>query len=261
MYKKMKYIFVIAIYAIIFYFCISRNGKAENAINEVHAAVLLVEPINLPNQRIVEVIKQKDYSKDFKMIPYCFEKNEIIDDTLIVQFYTQNLTYPDNDRKDTFSFDNGVLKFSDAYIYDDIVDSIVTIDKETGEGTVSYIYTTGHVSVNFDYGSWQSSQKRTYKFVGFKEVPSVIQFWGDTLCECPTKPIKFEIYKNDTINILNENGRKDGVWLEFYDNGIIKKRQEFNNGENLGGYLYDKTGKATHQIHASIPEIAMPIEY
>ena len=259
----MKYIFVIVICAIFLYSCKSREGKAGNVVNphEVHPAILFVEPVSLPNQRIVDVTKQKDYSKDFKMIPYCFDKNEIIDDTLIVQFYTQNMTYPNNDRKDAFSFDNGVLKFSDAYIYDDVVDSIVTIDKETGERTVSYIGRASAVSFTMDMGRLQSYQKRIYKLVGFKEVPSVIQFWGDTLCECPTQPIKFEIYKNDTINILNENGRKDGVWLEFYNNGNIKKRQEFNNGENLGGYLYDRTGKATHRIQASIPEMAIPIEY
>ena len=257
--KVMKYIFVIVICTISLYFSKSQEGKAENVVtNGVYSAVKLT---SLPNQRIVEVIKQKDFSKDFKMMPYCFDKNEIIDDTLIVQFYTQDLTYPNNDRKDAFSFDNGILKFSDAYIYDDIVDSIVTIDKKTGERTISYIYTTGHVSVNFDMGRLQSSQKRTYKLVGFKEIPSVIQFLGDTLCKCPIKPIKFEIYKNDTINALNENGREHGVWLEFYDNGNIERRQEFNNGENLGGYLYNKAGKATHRIQVGYTDAAIPIEY
>ena len=186
-----------------------------NAVN----VQISTEPINLPNQRIVEVIKQKDYSKDFEMMPYCFDKNEIIEDTLIVQFYTQSLIYPNNDRIDTFSYDNGVLKFSDAYIYDDVaVDSIVTIDEKTEERIVSYIFVarlSGIVEMNI--GDWQPYHKRTYKLVGFKEVPSIIQFWNDTLCKCPTEPIKFEIYKNDTINVLN-----------------------------------DKTEKATHQNHGSV---------
>jgi len=257
----MKCIFLIC--AIFLFFSKDQEGKVKNTItsNGVHPAALFVEPVNLPNQRIVEVLKQKDYSKDFKIIPYCFDKNEIIDDTLIVQFYTQNLTYLNDDRKDAFSFDNGVLSLSDAYICNDVVDSIVTIDKETSERTVSYIGRVQAVSANVDIGSRESYQKRIYKLVGFKEVPSVIQFRGDTICECPTQPIKFEIYKNDTINILNKNGRKDGVWLEFYDNGVVKKKQRFNNGENLGGYLYDKTGKATHRVQASIPEVTIPIEY
>ena len=259
----MKNIFIIVICAISFYSCKSQEGKAENVVNpdRVNSAVLFVEPINLPNQRIVEIIKQKDYSKDFKMMPYCFDRNEIIDDTLIVQFYTQNMTYPNNDRKDAFSFDNGVLKFSDAQIYKPVVDSIVTIDEKTGERTVSYIESVQcAMSITQDVG-WQSYQKRTYKLVGFKEVPSVIQFWGDTLCKCPTKPIKFEIYKNDTINVLNENGRKDRIWLEFYDNGIISRKQKFNNGENLGGYLYDRTGKTTHQIQEGYTDAAITVEY
>jgi hypothetical protein len=249
----MKYIFTIIICVISLYSCKIQTRKAENVINSNE--VRFTEPINLPNQRIVDVVKQKDSSKDFKVIPYCFDKNEIIDDTLIVQFYTKNQTYPNNDRKDTFSFDNGVLIFSDAYIYDNVIDSIVTIDEKTGERTVSYIGGVQAISVGESY------QKRIYKLVGFNELPSVIQFWGNTLCECPTQPVKFEIYKNDTINILNKNGYKDGVWLEFYANGNIKKRQKFNNGENLGGYLYDKTGKATHRVQASIPEITIPIEY
>ena len=246
----MKYIFTIIICVISLYSCKIQTRKAENVINSNE--VRFTEPINLPNQRIVDVVKQKDSSKKFKVIPYCFDKNEIIDDTLIVQFYTQNQTYPNNDRKDTFSFDNGVLNFSDAYIYDNIVDSIVTIDEKTGERTVSYIGGIQAISVDESY------QKRIYKLVGFNELPSVIQFLGNTLCECPTQPVKFEIYKNDTINILNKNGRKDGVWLEFYDNGIIKEKQKYNNGEYLGGYLYDSTGKVTHQNHGSV--IYVPIE-
>ena len=175
---KAKYIFIIVLLAIM-----AGCNKLMSQDNNTDD-VLSAEPTNLSNQRIVEVIKQKDYSKDFKMMPYCFDKNVIINDTLIVQFYTQNLTYPDNDRKDAFSFDNGVLDFSDDLI-NNVVDSIVTIDEKTGERTVSYVYTTGHVSLQQELGSWQSSQKRTYKLVGFKEVPSVIQFQGDTLCACP----------------------------------------------------------------------------
>ena len=258
----MKYIFVIIICAISFYFCKSQEKKAGNGVNadEGHSAVL-VEPINPPYQRIVEIIKQKDFSKNFEKMPYCFDRNEIINDTLIVQFYTHNMTYPNNDRKDAFSFDNSVLKFSDAYIFDDLdVDSIVTIDEKTGERLVSYRNIQA-ISVTADMGRWQSSKKRIYKLVGFKEVPSVIQFWNDTLCACPTKPIQFEIYKNDTINALNENGREDGIWLEFYDNGNIKRKQKFNNGENLGGYLYDRNGQVTHRIQAGYTDSAIPIGY
>ena len=75
--KTIKYIFLIGIGAITLYSYKSQEGKAGNVVK--------------PNQRIVEVIKQRDSSKDFEMMPYCFDKNEIINDTLIVQFYTRNL--------------------------------------------------------------------------------------------------------------------------------------------------------------------------
>ena len=260
--KTIKYIFVIVICTISLYSFNSQKGETENSMNidGIHSAVLFDEQTNLPNQRIVEVIKERDSSKDFAMMPYCFDRNEIINDTLIVQFYTQNLIYPDNDRIDAFNFDNGVLTFSDVLINGGIIDSIVTIDKKTKKRIVSYIYTSGHVQDNTELCcAVQPSKKRTYKLVGFTEAPSIIQFWSDTLCKCPTKPIKFEIYKNDTINLLNENGLKDGVWLEFYDNGIVKEMRKYNNGKNLGGYFYNETGKAIWQINEGLNS-GRPIE-
>ena len=241
----MKKLLIISVLAILF--CGS-NGSAQNVRNTQKQK----------KPRIVSVVKEIfNIPKDFNIIPYCFDKNEIIDYTLIVRFYTQNMTYPNNDRKDSINFYNGVLNFSDAYIYDNVVDSTVTIDKGKGKRTVSFIYKQPSIQID----GMHPHQKRTYKLVGFKEAPSVIQFEGKTLCHCPTKPIKFEIYKNDTINVLNENGHKDGLWLLFYENGKVKERQYFKNGENRGGYGFDETGKAIYRIEATYPEVRMPINF
>jgi antitoxin component YwqK of YwqJK toxin-antitoxin module len=60
--------------------------------------------------------------------------------------------------------------------------------------------------------------------------------------------------------MLNANGLKEGVWIEFYSTGEIMKRKKYKNGNPLGGYWYDKTGKATHRIQETAMEVAVPIE-
>jgi len=103
-------------------------------------------------------------------------------------------------------------------------------------------------------------QRIEYVLTGFKKVPKAFKFDYSNLCDCPTKPIKFEICDNDTINMINENGHKHGKWIEFYGTGEIMKRKEYSNGQLVEGYLYDKHGKATHTLKEEAMEFAAPIE-
>ena len=47
----------------------------------------LANSISSQKYRIVSVTKQADHSKDFKKTGYCYYKNKIVGDTLVVQFY------------------------------------------------------------------------------------------------------------------------------------------------------------------------------
>jgi hypothetical protein len=96
-------------------------------------------------------------------------------------------------------------------------------------------------------------------FIGFERVPKAFKFDDSNICDCPTKPIKFEICDNDTINMINENGHKHGNWIEFYDTGEIRKRKKYNNGQLVEGYLYNKQGEATYKLKEEAIETE-PIE-
>jgi antitoxin component YwqK of YwqJK toxin-antitoxin module len=227
-----------------------KNGILILLIN-----LAFVNSMSSQKYRILNVIKQVDHSKDFNSTGYCYDLNKIIGDTLVVQFYTQNIKNLTKGVFDSFSYHNGILNFYDAYKIPQVKDSVF-YNHKTKKKEILHIYESGRLEGN----AWDLHQKRTYTLVGFKKVPSVIQFNDVSLCGCPTKPVKFELYKNDTINMLNANGLKEGVWIEFYSTGEIMKRKKYKNGNPLGGYWYDKTGKATHRIQETAMEVAIPIE-
>ena len=214
-----------------------------------------ITSINSQNYRIVNVTKQVDHSKDFKETGYCYDINKIVDGTLTVQFYTQNIENLTKGVIDTFSFHNGVLNFHDGYKIQKTKYSIV-YNHKTKKKEKLLLLESNIISVD----AWNLYQKRIYNLAGFKNAPMIIQYNNVTLCGCPIKPLKFEIYKNDTINMLNANGLKEGVWIEFYNTGEIFKKKNYKNGNSLGGFLYDKTGKATHRIQETAMEVAVPIE-
>jgi len=218
-------------------------------------SLAFVNSISSQKYRIVRVTKQVDHSRDFDKTGYCYDINKLVGDTLVVQFYTQNMRNLTPGVTDTFSYRNGVLNFHDAYKIRQGKDSVFYNPKKKKKERLHM-----YQSVQLEVDGWHLHQKQSYTLVGFKKVPSVIQYNGVTLCGCPTKPVKFEIYKNDTINMLNANGLKEGLWIEFYSTGEIMKKKSYKNGNPLGGYLYDKTGKATHRIEETAMEIAMPIE-
>lgn len=214
-----------------------------------------VNSMSSQQYRIASVTKQVDHSKDFNETGYCYDLNKIIGDRLVVQFYTQNIKNLTKGVTDSFSYHNGILNFHDAYKVRQLKDSIF-YNPKTKKKEKLHMYE----SVHLEGDGWHLHQKRTYTLVGFKKAPSVIQYNGKSLCGCTTKPVKFELYKNDTINMLNANGLKEGVWIEFYSTGEIMKRKKYKNGNPLGGYWYDKTGKATHRIQETAMEVAVPIE-
>jgi hypothetical protein len=99
-----------------------------------------------------------------------------------------------------------------------------------------------------------------FALIGFKKIPKVIQFEYSTLCDCPTMPIKFEIYDNDTMNMINAYGHKHGVWIEFYETCEIIKKKKYINGQFIDGYFNNLKGEKTDKLIEGEIEIAIPIE-
>ena len=52
------------------------------------------------------------------------------------------------------------------------------------------------------------------------------------------------VNKKEEINRFDSEGKKDGVWKEYYENGKIKLEHTFFHGEKDGiSKKYDKKGK------------------
>lgn len=79
-------------------------------------------------------------------------------------------------------------------------------------------------------------------------MPKSFQLNGSNVCDCPTQPIKFELYKNDTINLMDANGKKHGVWLRFFDSGSIQEKKYYDHGNFVDGKTYDSNGNDLHYI-------------
>jgi hypothetical protein len=90
-------------------------------------------------------------------------------------------------------------------------------------------------------------QRFQYKLKGFNKLPYIIQFNHGALSDCPIKPLKFQIYNNDSINIIDKNGQKDGLWIYFYDTGEVKTKKLYTK-EGVNGYEYEKNGEIKYYI-------------
>lgn len=59
----------------------------------------------------------------------------------------------------------------------------------------------------------------------------------------------FEIWENDTVNVIDENGLKQGLWLAFHESGIVQKRTFYQDDIPHGGESgFYKNGKIRHTI-------------
>jgi antitoxin component YwqK of YwqJK toxin-antitoxin module len=65
-----------------------------------------------------------------------------------------------------------------------------------------------------------------------------------------------EIVVQENINRLDINGKKTGIWKEFYENGVLKKEKNYLDGK-LNGYLklYTNEGKLVESIKYKNGEI------
>ena len=55
---------------------------------------------------------------------------------------------------------------------------------------------------------------------------------------------KFNIFRGDTINRVDQKGLKQGIWRKYYSNDVLFSEGVFNNGKHVGTFkTYYKSGK------------------
>lgn len=63
------------------------------------------------------------------------------------------------------------------------------------------------------------------------------------------QPNSYEIWENDTVNRIDSEGLKQGLWLAFHESGIVQKRTFYQDGIPHGGESgFYKNGKIRHTI-------------
>jgi hypothetical protein len=197
--------------------------------------------IDAQKYQLIDARHFSDNSKDCRKIGNCISDKFIKNDTLNLIIYFDNNCRDLNAYKDTFSYyhdtismnlnDTNKIKYSTFF--------------NNSKNKIDTIIIYPIVGMHQCMGGYDT-QRNQYKLLGFKNIPKVVQLNHETLCNCPTRPIKFDIFNNDTINIINSNGRRDGLWITFYESGQIHEKKYFDNGFLKDGKTFDMNGNDLH---------------
>lgn len=205
----------------------------------------------------IELLKfniQRSYEKNCDSIANCVDSLSYTENILSFNFHLKdNLIYnPERSlsyklRRDTLIIDY----YSKPFEKDSIVLNPTTKEFDTLKIIMQ--------SVSFYDILHSGCKKYHFEFANLIKKPQIV-FNNKLVAFCPTSDISFSIYKDIKINIINNNGYKEGKWIEFYDTGEIQKVKEYKNGRFLEGYMYNKSGKISHVVSEEEQEIAIPID-
>ena len=203
--------------------------------------------IEAKKPKLISTKRSSDNSKDCRVIGDCVSRKYIKNDTLLLTIYFNNDCQDLSNFLNSFNFHNDTLNMK-------LEDPAIVEQKPERNANGNWVYTVDiHRSTCI---GGHDIQKIEYKLTGFKKPPKIVELNQDHLCDCPTKPIKFALYKNDTINVVNANGQMDGLWLEFHENGTISAQRYYNNGLFVKGTTFDKNGKNLHRVGWSYDDIS-----
>jgi hypothetical protein len=184
-----------------------------------------------------------DNSKDCRKIGNCISAKSLSHDTLKVTIFTDNHDQDLNAFRDSFTPDHDTLSLNQL---NTAITTIYVFNTEKNKtDTLETVQMTFLNRMDDSY----DTRRNEYTLTGFDRVPIAVQFNHSRLCDCPTLPVQFEIFNNDTINMINANGHKHGVWISFYETGEIKEKKFFDKGRFTGGQMFDKNGEDEHAIY------------
>jgi len=181
--------------------------------------------------------------KDLKYVGECILSNRLSNDTLTIELLSELRYYTKSHLE--FFFNNDTLNITripetrDTVIYNkgkNRYDTVVIVD----------------IRCNIEIGSLNPNYKlETFRFYKRKSKPTTIYVNGKLYKNCPTKDIEFKTYNGKIANRINKNGFKDGLWLQFHENGKIKEVKYYENGMFLKGKTFDINGKDLHYVSES----------
>jgi len=191
--------------------------------------------------KLIESRHIADNSKDCRKIGNCISARYLKNDTLHLTIYADNQFRDINLYRDSFTLNR---------------DTLFLERNDTTPPEYSYVFNkeknkmdtlcVGHMTMYQPMGEEYDVLRNEYTLTGFQRIPAVIRFENATVCDCPTRPIEFDIYNNDTINVINANGMKHGVWVSFFDTCEKEMEMYYDNGVFTGGKLFDKKGNDRH---------------
>lgn len=197
--------------------------------------------IEAKKPKLVSTKRSNGNLKDCRVIGDCVSGKYLKNDTLHLTIYFNNDCLDLSTFLNSFNFHNDTInmKLEDPRFLEQ--------KKPKRNENGDWVYTAVDIERSYCIGGYDI-QKIEYKLTGFKKPPKIVELNWNHLCDCPTKPIKFELYKNDTINVVNANGKMDGLWLEFHENGTISEQRYYNNGHFVNGKAFDKDGNNLKHI-------------
>lgn len=146
-----------------------------------------------------------------------------------------------NDKIVKYSVNNGVKNGT----YTEIINKeILLVEANYKNGKLDGKYTsyfpTGIIQEQKKYVNGFVDGKRRYNWPNgsAKEINTFRNgvLTDDTFFYFPNGQLQKKIY-------YSERGRKDSIWLEYYNNGSLKDSTEYNNGKLIKRFQYDREGK------------------
>jgi hypothetical protein len=215
--------------------------------------IILCSSIKAQEIELIEFNTYKNYYKNCDVIPSCIDFILFYKDTLQLSFTSMNLHYKIQPQ---FSYmvknDTLEIKYYPPEIIKDTI--IYNKDKRKYEKVKYYCL----ISAPIRFAEDKSCITFLLKFNGIQNIPNHIIYNGGLLTNCPSTIIDYKLYKGDTINLIDENGFKDGIWIDFYDTGEIMKRKVYKHGRYIEGFQYDKNGNKTHALSESCEKTLVP---
>lgn len=175
----------------------------------------------------------------------CILRNFLSGDTLTIELLSKNVQYANKPHLE-FAFNKDTLNIT--RIPESRQKDTIIYNKEKNKyDTLHFVEMSSMEIKELD----PKYKLETFRFYKQRKKPTTIYLNGKMYANCPTKDIAHKTYNGKVINRINKDGFKDGVWLQFHENGRIREEKHYDNGVFVGGKTFDQNGKDLHYVNES----------